>query len=76
MDKNFKYISFLPNNSKLNYIMYALRILFLLKVQKSSIPYKQLNAIKYNPYIFLNNEKQKRAPKSPFFSSNHLFYIS
>ena len=39
--------------------MYALRILFLLKVQKSSIPYKQLNAIKYNPYIFLNNENKK-----------------
>ena len=47
--------------------MYALRILFLLKVQKSSIPYKQLNAIKYNPYIFLNNEKQKRGSKEPFF---------
>jgi len=75
MGKIFKYISFLPNNNKLNYIMFALRILFLLKVQKSSIPYKQLNAIKYNPYIFLNNQNKKRAPKSPF-PPNYLFYIS
>jgi hypothetical protein len=67
MDKNFKYISFLPNNNKLNYIMYALSILFLLKVQKSSILYKQLNAIKYNPYIFLNNEN-KKGLQEPFFT--------
>lgn len=55
--------------------MYALSIIFLLKVQKSSILYKQLNAIKYNPYIFLNNQNKKRAPKSPF-PPNYLFYIS
>ena len=66
MDKNFKYISFLPNNSKLNYIMYALRILFLLKVQKSSILYKQLNAIKYNSYTFLNNENKKGLRRALF----------
>jgi len=56
--------------------MYALRILFLLKVQKSSILYKQLNAIKYISYTFLNNENKKGLRRAFFFSPNHLFYIS
>ena len=68
MGKNFKYISFLPNNNKLNYIMYALRILFLLKVQNNfSCFINYLITIKYNPYIFQNNENKKRAPRSPFY---------
>lgn len=46
--------------------MYALRILFLLKVQKSSILYKQLNAIKYNSYTFLNNENKKGLRRALF----------
>ena len=53
--------------------MYALRILFLLKVQKSSIPYKQLNAIKYNPYIFLNNENKKGLQRALFFHRTTYF---
>lgn len=55
--------------------MYALSILFLLKIQNNfSCFINYLITIKYNPYIFQNNENKKRAPKSPF-PPNYLFYI-
>ena len=47
--------------------MYALSILFLLKIQNNfSCFINYLITIKYNSYIFQNNENKKRAPKSPF----------
>ena len=54
--------------------MYALRILFLLKVQKSSILYKQLNAIKYNSYTFLNNENKKGLRRAFFFTESLILH--